>query len=172
MTEFNDFGESFVGVNQEETPVAADLPIGNIDFTIPYVKKKPFLSTEIQYWGVAVSGGSMYLYMRSSTEMVTVTRQFVDDDVDSLIDGVRGFKMRKAYRNAVEVGLQKVLSLTTWHRLTPAEAAGVRTRRGLTRFTIPPRAGREKSVLYTPVEQVPQGIQEKPRRAAKPEVMR
>ncbi|MHB8896885.1 MAG: hypothetical protein ACYC99_17160 [Candidatus Geothermincolia bacterium] len=133
-----------------KTSTENPLPEGAIDFAIPHIKRKPFLSNDIEYWGFAVSGGSLYIYVKSRRESVTRAGIAIDDSVDDIIDVIRGKRRRKAVTGALEVGIQGVLAISDyWHLMTPAEIAAVRIKRRVFHFRIvvPEIDGRKKFSL-------------------------
>jgi hypothetical protein len=134
MSDNQDGGEAGFVSENAQTPVVSPEAGETIDFAIPYVRRNQFLSTEIQHWGMAFSGGSLYIFMKSRSETLTLLGT---DDVDDVLDSIQGMKRKKAVKAALESGLDQVLAISDrGHRLTPDELAQVRTRRGLFRFRI------------------------------------
>lgn len=125
------------GDSMADASSTSDLPAGPIEYAIPHIRRKPFFSMDIEYWGVVFSGGSFYLFVKSNKETVTLAGVYADDLVDDLFDGIKGRRRKKAVKKALEGGLQGVLAIADyWYRLTPMEIADVRTRRGPFRFRI------------------------------------
>jgi hypothetical protein len=150
MSDFDFIDQGFAGGVEAESSATEALPSGQIDFVIPHVKRKPFLSNDIEYWGMAFSGGSLYLYVKSNKESVTAAGIYVDDLADDLMDGIRGRKRRKAVARALEGGLQEVLSISDyWRRLTTEEISSLVLKRRVFHFRImfPELDGRKKFSL-------------------------
>jgi hypothetical protein len=138
-------GAGFVSESQAARP--PDLPCEPVDFVIPYVRRNPFLSREIQHWGLAYSESGLYIFKKSRGETVTV---WADDDFDDVIDVVHGRMRKRAVKKALQEGLASVLAICDyWHLLTPEELSGVRTRRNIFRFRImfPEMDGQKKFSL-------------------------
>lgn len=137
MDELEVGGDGLVGEGTARAAIGEERPTGPIDFAIPYIRRKPFFSFDIEYWALVFSGGAFYAANRTRQETVTEAGALIDGSVDDLIDVARGRIIKRDFKQAVEGGLQDVLSLAhETHRLTPTEMAGIRTRRGLFRFRI------------------------------------
>jgi hypothetical protein len=146
MEGFETQGAEFVAEETARAAVAVEQPEGPIDFAIPYIRRKPFLSYDIEYWAVVFSGGSFYLVEKSRRETVTNAGVAIDDSIDDLIDVARGRMTKRAFRRAIASGLPDILSLAhETHVLSRDDMAQVRTRRGLFRFRIMfPQLGERK----------------------------
>lgn len=140
-------GTGLVGDDTARAAVADELPSGPIDFAIPYIRRKPFMSFDIEYWALVFSSGSLYALEQGRKETRTQAGVAIDDSIDDIIDVARGRMIKRANKRAIESGLQDILKLAhETHLLTREQMAGLKTRRGLFRFRImlPPLGERKK----------------------------
>jgi hypothetical protein len=150
MEGFEVEGAGFVSDASARAAVADEQPVGPIDFAVPYVRRKPWLSFDIEFWAIVFSGGSLYLVEKGVKEAVTNAGVAIDDSIDDMIDVARGRMTKRAFKRAIAGGLQDILALAhEKHVLTREELSAITMRRGLFRFRImfPPLGERKKFSL-------------------------